>query len=102
MRMKTFLRFISLLKNPHGIYQQKIFSTGDSYVRSLRLSILPATAARDPVFMIAVILYSLAFNAAVMDNDNLATALSAQIQFSIALIGTVRKLPVVPMVLAKQ
>ena len=40
--------------------------------------------ARGPVFVSAVVLYSLAYDAAdVMDNDNLATALEAQIQISI-------------------
>ena len=37
-----------------------------------------------------------------MDNYNLQTALSAQIQMSIVLIGTVRNLPVEPIVLAKR
>ena len=53
---------------------------------------IPATVAIEPVFVSAVVSYSLAYDAAdVMDNDNLATALEAQIQISIALIGTVRK-----------
>ena len=53
---------------------------------------IPTTVARGPVFVSAVVLYSLAYNAAdVMDNDNLATALEAQIQISIVLIGTVRE-----------
>ena len=43
--------------------------------------------------------YSLAYDAAdVMDNDNLATALSAQIQISITLIGMVRKPSVEPFI----
>ena len=46
-----------------------------------------------PVYVSSVISYALAYDAAdVMDNDNLATALSAQIQISIALIGIVRKI----------
>ena len=45
-----------------------------------------------PVYVSAVISYSLAYNATdAMDNDNIATALSAQIQISIALIGMVKK-----------
>ena len=36
------------------------------------------------------------------DNDNLASALEAQIQISIALIGTIRKLSIDPIVLAKR
>ena len=52
---------------------------------------IPVTLTRGQVHVSIVILYSLAYNVAdVMDNDNLAIALSAQIQFSIALIGTVR------------
>ena len=52
---------------------------------------IPATMARRPVFVSAVVSYSLAYNATdVMDNDYLATALSVQIQISIALIGTVK------------
>ena len=39
---------------------------------------MPATAARGPVFVSAVVSYSLAYNAAdVMDNDNLAFSLEA-------------------------
>ena len=50
-----------------------------------------------------VISYSLAYDAAdVIDNYNLPTALSAQIQISIALIGTVRKPAVENIVLAKR
>ena len=46
---------------------------------------IPATAARGPGYVSAVILYSLSFYVAyVMDNDNLATVLSAQIQISTA------------------
>ena len=49
-----------------------------------------ATAARGPGYVSAIFSYSLAFDAAdVMDNDNLATALSAKIQISIVLIGTI-------------
>ena len=45
-----------------------------------------------PILVSAVVLYSLAYDATdVMDNDNLATVLSAQIQVSIVLIGMVRK-----------
>ena len=53
---------------------------------------VPVTAARRPVFVSAVVSYSLAYDAAdVFDNDGLASAMEAQIQISIALIGTVRK-----------
>ena len=38
----------------------------------------------------------------VMDNNNLVTALSAQIQISIALISLVRKPSIEPIVLAKR
>ena len=63
---------------------------------------IPATVAIIPVFVIAVVSYSLAYNAAdVMDNDNLATALESQIQISMALIGMVRKLSMDLIVLAK-
>ena len=52
---------------------------------------ISATAAREPVHVSTVISYSLAYDAIdVMDNDNLATALSAQIQFSRVLIGTIK------------
>ena len=67
-----------------------------------QISIL-ATVARGPVHISAVVSCSLAYDAAdVIDNDNLATALSAQIQISIVLIGTVRKPSVKPIVLAKR
>ena len=57
---------------------------------------------RGPVYVNAVVSYSLAYNATdLMDNDDLATALSAQIQISITLIGMVKKPPVEPIVLAK-
>ena len=63
----------------------------------------PATMARGPVYVITVVSYSLAYNAAyIMDNDNLATALSAQIQISIVLIGMGRKPSVEPIGLAKR
>ena len=48
----------------------------------------------------AFILHSLAYDAIdVMDNDNLATTVSAQIQVSIVLIGIVRKLSLEPIIL---
>ena len=63
----------------------------------------PATTARLLVFVNAIILYSLAYDAAdVMDDDSLATALTDQIQVSTALIGMVRKPSVKPLVLAMQ
>ena len=56
-----------------------------------QISIL-AIAARGPVYVSAIISYSLAYDTTdVMDNDNLAMALSAQIQISIALMGTIRQ-----------
>ena len=64
---------------------------------------IPAIMATGPVIVSADISYLLAYDTAdVMDGCNLATELSAQIQVSIALIGTVRKLSVEPIVLAKQ
>ena len=58
--------------------------------------------ARRPVFVSAVVSYSLAYDASdVMDNENLATALESQIMISIALIGTVRKPSIEPMCLAE-
>ena len=54
--------------------------------------ISPDTAARGPVFVRAIILYSLAYDSIdVMSDNNLATSLSAQIQVHIALTDTVRK-----------
>ena len=58
---------------------------------------------RGPVFVSAVVSHSLAYDAAdVMDNDNLATALEAQIQIIISLIDTIRKQSIDPIVLAKR
>ena len=55
------------------------------------------------VYVGTVISYSLAYDATdVMDNYNLATALTIQIQLSTALIGLVRKLFVEPINLAKR
>ena len=55
-----------------------------------------------PVFLSAVVSYSLAYDAKnVMDNDNLTYALEALIQISIALVGTVRKPSTEAVVLAK-
>ena len=55
------------------------------------------------MYVSTVILYSLAYDDAdVMDNIDLTTTLSAQIQISIALIGMVRKPSVDPIVLAKR
>ena len=63
---------------------------------------IPATATRGQVYVSTVISDSQAYDATdVMDNDNLATALSTQIQTSIVLIGIVRKKSVEPIVLAK-
>ena len=64
---------------------------------------IPTTVARGPIFVSAVVSYLLAYDAAdVMDNDNLATALEAQIQISIVLIGMVRKPSIDLIVLAKR
>ena len=64
---------------------------------------IPTMTARGPVFVSTVVSYSLAYHTAdVMDNDNLVTALEAQIQISIALIGTVRKPSIDSLVLAKR
>ena len=53
---------------------------------------IPAPVARRPVYVSAVVSYSLAYDAAdVMDNDNHANALLIQIQISIKVTGTVRK-----------
>ena len=61
------------------------------------------TVARGPVFVSTVVSYLLAYNVDdAMDNDNVATALSAQIQISIGLIGTARKPSVEEIVLAKR
>ena len=58
---------------------------------------------RGPVFVSAVASYSLAYDAAdVVFNDNFVTALKVQIQNSIMLIGTVRKLSIDPRFLAKR
>ena len=64
-----------------------------------QISIL-ITASRGPVYVSAIVSYLLAYNVAdVMDNDNLATALSAMIQISILLIIMVRKPSIEPIVL---
>ena len=57
---------------------------------------------RGPVYVGIVISYSLAYDADVMDNINFVTALSAQTQISIAVIGTVRKPSAELIVLAKR
>ena len=55
------------------------------------------------VYISAVISYSLVYDATdVMDNDNLATVFTAQIQVSIVMKGMVRKLSVEPIVLTKR
>ena len=62
---------------------------------------ITATASRRPVFISTVVSYSLAYDAVdVMDNENLAIALEAQIQISIALIGMVIKLSIDALILA--
>ena len=64
--------------------------------------IVPAIAEKVLVFIGIVVLYSLAYDTInVMYVDNFVTALTAKIQKSIALIGTVRKASIEPNVLAK-
>ena len=64
--------------------------------------IVPVKGARGLVFISTVILYSLSHDAiGVMDDENFATGLTAQVQISIALMGTVRTLPIEPIELAK-
>ena len=64
---------------------------------------IPATVARGPEFVSAVVIYSLAYNNAdVMNNDSLVTALKSQVQISIVLINTVREPLIDPIVLAMQ
>ena len=66
-------------------------------------TVLPFTLEMGPAFISAIISYSLMYNAVdVMGDDNVATALSAQIQISIALIGSVEKPSVERIVLAMQ
>ena len=63
---------------------------------------IPATVARGPVCVSAVVSYSLAYDATdVVDNDYLVNAVSAQIQISIALIGSIWKPSVEPIVLTE-
>ena len=51
-----------------------------------------AIVIKGPVFISMGVLYSLAYDAIdVMNDDNIATVLSAQIQVILVLIGTVRK-----------
>ena len=64
---------------------------------------IPVTVTRGSEYVSIVISYSLAYDAAnVMDNDNLVTTLSAQIQISIVMISMVRKPSGEPIVLAKR
>ena len=82
---------------------RRIFRTKSCMLHHWSQISIPATAASGSIYVSTVILYSLAYDATdVMDYDNLATALPAQIQISIALIGMVRKPAIEPIVLAKQ
>ena len=63
--------------------------------------IVPVTTSRGLVLVSTVILYSRGYDATVMNDDNLMTALPTQIQVSIVLISRVRKPPVKPIALAK-
>ena len=63
---------------------------------------IPTTVTREPVSVSTVTSYSLACDIAyVMDDANLATAFSAQMQASIETIGIIRELSVEPIVLSK-
>ena len=54
--------------------------------------IVPATVARGLLFISAIILYSLAYDAIdIMDDDNFVTLLASQVQVSVALIAMVKK-----------
>ena len=65
--------------------------------------IIPAIMESRPMFMSSVILHSLVYDAInVTDNDNFATALTAKIQISFALIGRVKKPSIWLIVLTKQ
>ena len=100
--MKTFQGFILLLKDLHGIYQQRNIQNKTCMLDHQGQISIAATVERGPVYVSIVISYSLAYDADyILDNDNLATALSAQIQISIVLISMVRKPAVEPIVLAK-
>ena len=98
--MKTFLKFISLLKSLHGIHQQLKSQKERLEFYVINVRIFPATAARGLVYAVS---YSPTYNTTdVMDNNNLATAILAQIQISIALIGKIRKPSIEPIVLAER
>ena len=74
-----------------------------SNVRSWRSDKYPCHSGKDPVHVSPVVSYSLgSWCCWCMDNDNLATAWSAQIQISISLICLVRKPSIEPIVLAKR
>ena len=89
-RTKQFQRFMSLLKNLHGIHQEMNIKKETCTLDHQGISFL-ATAVRGPACVSAVTFYSLAYDAVdVMDIDNLAT-LSAQIQINIMLRGRVSK-----------
>ena len=78
-------------------------STNDSDVRSSRSDQYPYHSGKETSNVSVLVSYSLAYDATdVMDNDNLVTALSAQIQISIALICMTREPSVETIVLAKQ
>ena len=64
---------------------------------------IPTKSVRGQVYVSTVISYTLAYDATdVMDNNDLVTTLSAQIQISIVLICMVRKLAIEQIVLAKR
>ena len=56
--MKKFQRFTSLLKNPHEIHEQTIIQK-EKFKSSSRQDQYPFTMARGPVFVSAVLSYSL-------------------------------------------
>ena len=60
-------------------------------------------AAKESLFVSTVVSYSLVYDATdVVDSDNFVTALEAQIQISIALIGMDKKPSIDPIVLVKR
>ena len=102
--MKVSQRFISLLRSHLGTHQQENIQNEKLKwsITKVRSIYLPQRW-RGPVFVSGVVLYSLDYDAPdVMDNDNLTFSLEAQIQISIALIGTVKKTSIDTIVLAKR
>ena len=82
-----------------GSINKRIFRETKMMDHQEQISI-PATVARGPVFVSAAISYFMAYD--VIDNDDLVTALSCQIQISITPIGMVWKPSVELIVLAQR